>query len=107
MTTITPEEIECIFYHLQQKFISLSSETLISRRGINGAVDIANFPFKKNADIWDQASIICRELILGHYYTDGNKRVGFLSILIFLAKSGYSIPIGKVIFKKLFFSFFL
>ncbi len=46
-------------------------------------------PFHSEPDIWDRATILYKDIIENHYFEDGNKRIGFLITIIFLAKNGW------------------
>jgi death-on-curing protein len=39
--------------------------------------------------ISEKAAILCFSLVQGHGFRDGNKRVGLLSLVVFLARNGY------------------
>ena len=62
----------------------------ISQHGIMGILDKVEFgiPFQEN-NFFDQAAILCNDLILYHFFSDGNKRIGFLMLVVFLKKNGY------------------
>ena len=73
---------------------------LMNRQGLMSTLDKTRwgFPFKDYPSIWDQVSILYKEIIENHYYSDGNKRIGVLIAYIFMFKNGYSFspPIGEI-----------
>ncbi|MBN2156995.1 MAG: type II toxin-antitoxin system death-on-curing family toxin [Candidatus Lokiarchaeota archaeon] len=67
----------------------LIKDKCVNPNGLNGTLDKVKFglPFKKSTYI-EKASILIHDIVLYHYFTDGNKRIGFLSMVIFLKKNG-------------------
>jgi len=57
---------------------------------LDGIIDkvLHGEPFQASS-FWDRASILIRDLILEHPFSDGNKRVAFLALTEFLYKNGY------------------
>jgi len=74
---------------------------LMNRQGLLSTLDKVKWgiPFKDIPSIWDQVTILYEELINGHYFEDGNKRIGSLAAYIFLFKNGYdfSPPQGEIL----------
>jgi len=46
-------------------------------------------PYQPNPDIWDRVTILYKDIIEGHYFYDGNKRISLLIAYLFLYKNGY------------------
>ncbi|MHA1110322.1 MAG: type II toxin-antitoxin system death-on-curing family toxin [Promethearchaeota archaeon] len=67
----------------------LSRDRCINPNGLHGTLDKVEYglPFKKSSLI-EKASIMVHDLVLYHYFSDGNKRIGFLSLIVFLKKNG-------------------
>ena len=64
---------------------------LMNRQGLMSTLDKVRwgFPFKDAPTIWDQVTILYKEIIESHYFSDGNKRIASLLVYIFLYKNGY------------------
>ncbi len=62
----------------------------MNERTLEGVVDkvLHGEPFQESS-FWDRASILIRDLILEHPFTDGNKRVAFVVLTVFLNKNGF------------------
>jgi len=73
---------------------------LMNRQGLISTLDKVRWgiPFNDTPTIWDQVTILYKEIIENHYYSDGNKRITSLLAYIFLYKNGYefSPPEGEV-----------
>ena len=73
---------------------------LMNRQGLTSTLDKATWgiPFQDAPTIWDKATILYKEIIENHYFSDGNKRIGSLLAFIFLFKNGYefSPPKGEI-----------
>jgi death-on-curing family protein len=73
---------------------------LINRAGLISTLDKIEWgiPFQGEPNLWDQATILYKELIENHYFSDGNKRIGSLVVYIFLVKNGYKFnpPKGEI-----------
>ena len=73
---------------------------LMNRQGLISTLDKATWgiPFQDVPTIWDKATILYKEIIENHYFSDGNKRIGSLLAHIFLFKNGYefSPPKGEI-----------
>lgn len=73
---------------------------LINRQGLISTFDKVKWgiPFHDTPSIWDQVTILYKEIIENHYFSDGNKRIGSLVAYIFLYKKGYvfSPPKGEI-----------
>jgi len=74
---------------------------LMNRQGLLSTLDKVKWgiPFQDIPSIWDQVTVLYEELINGHYFQDGNKRIGSLTAYIFLFKNGYefSPPQGEIL----------
>jgi len=64
---------------------------LMNRQGLISTLDKVKWgvPFQDAPTIWDQVTILYKEIIENHYFSDGNKRIGALLAYIFLFKNGY------------------
>ena len=64
---------------------------LMNRQGLMSTLDKVRWgiPFKEAPSIWDQVTILYKEIIESHYFSDGNKRIASLLAYIFLYKNGY------------------
>ena len=64
---------------------------LMNRQGLISTLDKVRWgiPFKEAPSIWDQVTILYKEIIESHYFSDGNKRIASLLAYIFLYKNGY------------------
>lgn len=73
---------------------------LINRQGLISTLDKVKWgiPFQDVPTIWEKVTILYKEIIENHYFSDGNKRIGSLLAYIFLSKNGYefSPPIGEI-----------
>jgi len=73
---------------------------LINRQGLISTLDKVEWgiPFQDAPTIWDQVTILYKEIIENHYFSDGNKRIGALLAYIFLFKNGYEFfpPEGEI-----------
>ena len=73
---------------------------LMNRQGLMATLDKARWgiPFHDKPTIWDQVTIIFKEIVENHYFMDGNKRIGILVAFLFLDKNGYEFfpPEGEV-----------
>lgn len=63
----------------------------MNRQGLMSILDKVRWgiPFKEAPTLWDQVTILYKELIESHYFSDGNKRIASLLVYIFLYKNGY------------------
>ena len=73
---------------------------LMNRQGLMSTLDKVRWgiPFKEAPTLWDQVTILYKELIENHSFSDGNKRIASLLAYIFLYKNGYefSPPQGEL-----------
>ncbi len=55
-------------------------------------------PYQNVLTIWYQVTILYKEIVENHYFSDGNKRIGSLLAYIFLFKNGndFSPPLGEI-----------
>jgi len=74
---------------------------LMNRPGLMSTLDKVKWgiPFQTVPTIWDQVSILYKEIVEHHYYSDGNKRLGSLLAYIFLYRNSYefSPPQGEIL----------
>ncbi len=49
--------------------------------------------FDESIDTYDLAAAYADELVTGHVFTDGNKRIGFTAALVFLRLNGIDLPV--------------
>lgn len=74
--------------------------SLMNRQGLMSTLDKAKWgiPFHNMPTIWEQVTIIFKEIVENHYFMDGNKRLGILIAFLFLDKNGYefSPPQGEI-----------
>ncbi len=79
----------------------INAGKLINRQGLLSTLDKVKWgiPFHDIPSIWDQVTLLYEEIINGHYFQDGNKRIGSLTAYLFLAKNGYefSPPQGEIL----------
>jgi len=66
--------------------------TCINAKGIRGVLDKVEFglPFRE-ISLWEKSAFLVSDIINYHYFSDGNKRIGFLMLLLFLKKNGYTL----------------
>jgi len=73
---------------------------LMNRQGLISTLDKIKWgvPFQDAPTIWDQVTILYKEIIENQYFSDGSKRIGSLLVYIFLVKNGYefSPPKGEI-----------
>ena len=64
---------------------------IINRQGLISTLDKVKWgiPFQDVPTIWEKVTILYKEIIENHYFSDGNKRIGSLLAYIFLSKNGY------------------
>jgi len=79
------EYIEALFKN------QIKAGYLMNRQGLISTLDKVKWgiPFQDAPTIWDQVTILYKEIIENHYFSDGNKRIGSLLAYIFLFKKGY------------------
>ena len=70
---------------------NIKNEDIMNRQGLISTLDKVKWgiPFQELPTIWDQVTILFKEIIENHYFTDGNKRIGVLIAYIFLYKNNY------------------
>ena len=78
----------------------IKAGNLMNRQGLISTLDKVKWgiPFQEIPTIWDKVTILYKEIIENHYFSDGNKRIGSLLAYIFLFKNGYefSPPIEEI-----------
>jgi len=64
---------------------------LMNREGLSATLDkvIWGIPTQGIPTIWDQVTLLFKEIVENHYFSDGNKRIGILIAFLFLVKNGY------------------
>lgn len=69
----------------------MKTGNLMNRQGLISTLDKVKWgiPFQNPPTIWEQVTILYKELVENHYFSDGNKRIGSLLAFIFLFKNGY------------------
>ncbi|KKN16172.1 hypothetical protein LCGC14_0978650 [marine sediment metagenome] len=79
------EYIEALFKN------QIKAGYLMNRHGLISTLDKVKWgmPFQDAPTIWDQVTILYKEIIENHYFSDGNKRIGSLLAYILLFKRGY------------------
>ena len=65
---------------------------IINRQGLISTLDKVKWgiPFQDVPSIWEKITILYKEIIENHYFSDGNKRIGSLLVYIFLSKNRYN-----------------
>ena len=78
----------------------IEAPRLMNRDGLVSTLDKVQWgiPSQGIPTIWDQVSILYKEIIESHYFADGNKRIGILIAYIFLSKNGleFAPPEGEI-----------
>ena len=73
---------------------------LMNRERLNSTLDKVRWgiPFQGLPNIWDQVTILFKEIVEYHYFSDGNKRIGILMAYLFLSNNGseFSPPLGEI-----------
>lgn len=91
----TPEFVLQVFLELGKIPECSDIESAICRdvAGIVGVLDKISYgwPGTQNPSLEECAATLIHDLVVYHYFSDGNKRIGFIMLLIFLEKNGYSI----------------
>ncbi len=79
------EYIEALFKN------QIKAGYLVNRQGLISTLDKVKWggSFQDAPTIWDQVTILYKEIIENHYFSDGDKRIGSLLAYIFLFKNGY------------------
>jgi len=73
---------------------------LINRDGLISTLDKVKWgiPTQGIPNIWDQVTILFKEIVEFHYFSDGNKRIGILLSYLFLEKNEqeFAPPMGEI-----------
>ena len=89
--------VEYILSLYEQK---IEEPILINHAGLQTTLDKVKYgiPYRKKPTIWEQVTILYKEIVENHYFHDGNKRIGVLIAYIFLQKNGYDFnpPEGEI-----------
>jgi death-on-curing family protein len=79
---------------------NIRNAQLMNREGLNSTLDKVKWgiPSQGSPTIWDQVTVLFKEIVENHYFSDGNKRIGILIAYIFLEKNGYEFipPSGEI-----------
>lgn len=68
----------------------LENASCINPTGIEGVIDKIEFGLPmKDLIFWEKSAILIRDLIQNHYFSDGNKRIGFIILVIYLARNNF------------------
>ena len=64
---------------------------LMDLGGLEGIIDRVKFglPMHEETDLFLRAAILIRDITLDDFFTNGNKRVAFLAMYLFLEKNGF------------------
>ncbi len=75
--------------------------SLMNLQGLISTLDKVKWgiPSQSPPNIWNQVTILYKEIIEYHYFSDGNKRIGILLAYIFLYRNGYEFkpPKGEIL----------
>lgn len=91
----TIEDLETYYQSLQKAYPKLRTERLMKRDSLEAILDLVKHgkPMLKPTII-QRATTLLFDLLMEHCYSDGNKRIGFLSSAVFLSKNGFSFSIN-------------
>jgi len=69
----------------------IKNAQLMNRDGLESTLDKVKWgiPTQGIPTIWDQITILFKEIVENHYFSDGNKRIGILLAYLFLQKNDY------------------
>lgn len=69
----------------------IKNARLLNRAGLISTLDKVKWgiPTQGIPTIWDQVTILFKDIVDYHYFSDGNKRIGILIAYTFLQKNGY------------------
>ena len=81
-------DVEYILKLFEEK---IEKPTLMHKARLKTTLDKVQWgiPYQPPPTIWDRVTILYKEIIEGHYFADGNKRIGLLIAYYFLEKNGY------------------
>jgi len=84
-------DLEVYYQSLQKAYPKLRNERLMKRGSLEAILDMVKHgkPVLKPTII-QRATILLFDLLIEHCYSDGNKRIGFLSSVVFLRKNGFT-----------------
>lgn len=92
--------ISSVYYMIALFKEHVKNANLMNHDGLISTLDKVRWgiPSQGTPTIWDQVTILYREIIENHYFSDGNKRIGVLLAYIFLKKNGYEFapPKGEI-----------
>jgi death-on-curing family protein len=95
----TPEFVIQVFRLMAEipECSDLQDATCMNFEGILGVIDKITYgwPGNENPSIIARAAVLMHDLIVYHYFTDGNKRIGFTMLLIFLQKNGLELEASE------------
>ena len=71
---------------------TISEPHLMNRQGLISTLDRVRWgiPGQNKPNIWDQVTILFKDIVEQHFFIDGNKRIGSVLAYIFLMKNGYN-----------------
>ncbi len=77
-----------------------TKHVLMNRPGLMGTLDKARWgiPYQGTPSVWEQATILFKEIVENHYFMDGNKRIGVVVAYLFLEKNHFQFtpPVGEI-----------
>jgi len=85
-------DIVDVFKKLQNEFKDLRKENLMDERAIKSILNKVKYglPFKRS-DFWEKTAILWHDISYEHHFSNGNKRVGYFAMRLFLKKNGYNL----------------
>lgn len=84
---LLPHEIEYIHLDLQHDHADISREIELNSDMLESAAYLPKQSFYRG--FFMKAAALFRSLVKNHAFGDGNKRVGFAAMVIFLERNGY------------------
>ncbi|MFX0188729.1 MAG: type II toxin-antitoxin system death-on-curing family toxin [Candidatus Hodarchaeota archaeon] len=86
------DDIMEVFRKLLDRFRDLRKENLMDERAIKSILDKVRYglPFK-SSDFWEKVAILWHDISYEHHFSNGNKRVGYFAMRLFLKKNGYKL----------------
>ncbi|MFX1347006.1 MAG: type II toxin-antitoxin system death-on-curing family toxin [Promethearchaeota archaeon] len=88
-------DLEIFYQSLQKAYPKLRNERLMKRDSLESILDVVKHgkPMLKPTLIQRVATLLF-DLLMEHCYSDVNKRIGFLSSVVFLRKNGFTFSIS-------------
>jgi death-on-curing family protein len=80
--------IEYILFVFKEK---ITEPQLINRQGLISTLDKVRWgiPTQQKPLLWNQVTILFKDIVEQHFFMDGNKRISILIAYIFLINNGY------------------